>query len=76
MANPQSSKGNPASKRMSNQALKDRRARSWKRGQDRKAQRIAFRKIAENENKVLRRNGTPTLWEKAKMKRWVARHPE
>lgn len=40
MPDAKSSKGNPASKRMQNDNLKKRRARSWQRGRDRKEQNV------------------------------------
>lgn len=59
MANQNSAKGNPASKRMSNSNLKARRERSWKRGQERKAQRIEDQqKVAAFFRKEYRDNGS------------------
>jgi hypothetical protein len=50
MPNTSSAKGNPASHRMSNPALKARRAGSWMRGQARKAARVAKEKAAHKRN--------------------------
>lgn len=65
MAQASSSKGNPASKRMSNKNLKARREASWLRGQKRKAARIKAQKAREERNKELRAAGLPTPWEMA-----------
>lgn len=56
---------NPASKRMSNPALKGRRAMSWARGKRRKAERIEAQKRREAKNRLMRDRGEPTPWEAA-----------
>lgn len=56
-----SSKGNPASKRMTNQNLKLRRASSWARGQERKKQRVAAQEAAHKRNVA----AGVTPWEEA-----------
>jgi hypothetical protein len=63
------SKGNPAHKRMMNAALKSRRERSYRRGQERKAARRAEQARREVINKDLRKKGLLTPWEVAKAKR-------
>lgn len=75
MANTTSSKGNPAGKRMSNSALKERRARSWKAGQKRKEERKAEAINRANANKRTRATGEKTPWEQAKAARQARRHP-
>lgn len=62
-------KGNPAHKRMMNANLKARRERSWRRGQERKAQRQADQAAREAVSRELRKKGLPTPWEAAKAKR-------
>jgi hypothetical protein len=62
-------KGNPASKRMGNAALKARRASSWLRGQRRKAERAKAQKARQEKNASLRESGEPTPWEQAKARR-------
>lgn len=69
MAGNQGGKGNPASHRMSNKALKDRRAKSWNRGQKRKQERIDAQKAAAQRNKELRAQGLPTPYEVAQKAR-------
>lgn len=49
-ANSNHTKGNPASKRMSNTNLKSRRARSWAKGEQRKAERRAAQERAHKRN--------------------------
>jgi hypothetical protein len=66
-------KGNPASKRMSNPRLKEKRARSWARGQERKAARALLLAERERANKVRRGHGEPTPWELAKAQRLARR---
>jgi hypothetical protein len=66
MANTQSSKGNPASKRMGNDKLKARRARSWERGETRKRARQAAQDKAHTRNVQLKSDGIPTPWERSK----------
>lgn len=68
MASGSSTKGNPASRRMSNEANRNRRARSWKNGQERKELRRIEKAEAEKRNKALRAAGLPTPWEAAKAK--------
>lgn len=53
-------------KRCVNDKLKERRAASWKRGQERKAARRQAQKLAEARNRQLRAQGLPTPWEAAK----------
>lgn len=73
MPNTQSSKGNPASKRMSNANLKTRRQNSWNRGQRRKAERIAAQEQRAATNAGRRADGLPTPWEIAKAARAARR---
>lgn len=84
---PASLKGNPASKRMRNAALKARRSASWTRGERRKEARVATQKEAQRRNDRLRaerqelkRNGRnadaadlKTPWEFACAKRAASR---
>lgn len=60
MANQNSAKGNPASKRMGNPKLKARRAASWLRGEQRKAVRVETQDAAARGNEKLRQYGLPT----------------
>lgn len=89
MANAQTSqKGNPASKRMTNANLKDRRERSWIRGEKRKAERVKAQKVRENENKRIRSSrptgvsinflsdDSLTPWELQKKRRFRNRHAD
>lgn len=69
----QSSKGNPASHRMSNPNLKARRARSWLAGERRKEARRKAQAEREARNKELREAGKPTPWEAAKAARKARR---
>jgi hypothetical protein len=64
-----SSKGNGASKRMSNPNHKATRARSWAKGETRKKARVEAQKQREAENKKLRAAGQPTPWEQARAAR-------
>lgn len=66
-------KGNPASHRMSNKALKERRARSWAQGEKRKEQRRLAQKEREYANHRRRAVGEPTPWEAAKAARAARR---
>jgi len=59
-------KGNPAAKRMSNDKLKAKRARSWARGQQRKKERREAQLLREQRNRELRAAGELTPWEQAK----------
>ena len=68
-----SSKGNPATHRMSNAALKERRAASWARGRRRKEARIKAQKDREKANRERRAQGIPTPWEVAKATRKTRR---
>ena len=61
-------KGNPASKRMSNAALKAKRARSWARRQVRKAANLARAKDAFDKNEEYRKAGLPTPYEERRLK--------
>lgn len=72
MANTQSAKGNPASKRMQNKALKERRKRSWVRGQLRKEARVAAQERRETFNNTLRAAGIPLYGEEGKARRAAA----
>lgn len=76
MANTSSSKGNPASHRMSNKVLKERRASSWRRGEDRKALRRKEQEAAERRNRERRAQGLLTPWETAKAARTLRRAAE
>lgn len=60
MANTNSSKGNPASKRMGNKARQARRAASWAKNQKRKDAEKKRVAEAEKRNKNLRAQGLPT----------------
>jgi hypothetical protein len=75
LANTSSTKGNPAGKRMSNSALKERRARSWKAGEKRKEERKAEAINRAKANKRTRSMGEKTPWELAKAARHARRHP-
>lgn len=75
MANSQSNKGNPASKRMTNTKLQARRQRSWLAGQQRKATRVAAQKAREQANREARAAGLPTPWERRQADRATRRHP-
>lgn len=66
-------KGNPASRRMSNAARAAKRERSWSRGQDRKAQRVKDQKRREAANRLLHAKGELTPWETAKLARRTRR---
>lgn len=70
MSNQNSSKGNPASKRMSNAKLKVRRAFSWARGEARKAAR---RKVQDEAHRRNLTTGT-SPWKQAKAERYARRH--
>lgn len=65
----QGGKGNPASHRMSNPRLKAARAKSWARGQARKAAARVLVATAERENSAARAAGGLTPWEQAQAKR-------
>ena len=54
MPNTQSSKGNPASHRMSNAHLKEARSRRWRNGQLRKTARIKAQQLCEAANVYMR----------------------
>lgn len=68
-----STKGNPAAKRMSNKALKERRAQSWRDGEARKEQRRLAQKQRELVNHRRRAVGESTPWEAAKIARAARR---
>lgn len=70
------SKGNGASKRMSNPRRKARREACWSRGQKRKEARRIAAEDAALRNSNARANGELTPWEKAKAARAARRHPE
>lgn len=67
--NQSGTKGNPAAKRMSNKALKERRAQAWRDGEKRKEQRRLAQKQREYDNQLRRAKGQPTPWESAKLRR-------
>jgi len=67
-----SAKGNPASKRMSNSQLKTRRERSWRTGEERKAQRRKEQDERAARNRARRAAGEPTPWELANAHRRAA----
>jgi hypothetical protein len=69
VANTQSAKGNPASKRMGNAALKGRRAMCWARGKRRKAARVEAQEKRAAENRLRRDRGELTPWEVARAER-------
>lgn len=71
----QTSKGNPAHKRMGNEKLKLRRARSYTRGHARALARAAAQRVRETANKALRASGEPTPWEAACTARNERRRP-
>lgn len=73
MANSSSAKGNPASTRMGNAALKSRRAASWARGEKRKAARREAQHKREVANVQLRLAGSFTAWEWSKATRAAKR---
>lgn len=56
-------------KRRSNRNLKDRRARSWQRGKERKEERKLDQEERTKRNKRRKQAGEPTPWERAKAKR-------
>jgi len=62
-AQQKTNKGNPAHKRMGNDALKARRNASWRRGKIRKGARQDAQRELEKANKIRRENGLPTPWE-------------
>jgi hypothetical protein len=70
-----SSKGNPASHRMSNAHLKDARSRRWRNGQTRKQARIDTQATHESANRKLRSAGQPTPWQVACAERAARRTP-
>lgn len=57
MANQNSAKGNPASKRMTNQARKAKRERSWKKRQREKEETKREVKKREDANKATKKAG-------------------
>lgn len=73
MANQNSAKGNPASKRMSNPAKKALRQACWARGEKRKKLRVAKQEKQAAHNRALRADGEPTPWETAKAVRAARR---
>jgi hypothetical protein len=75
MAGQSSNKGNPASHRMSNSKIKERRARSWLHGENRKTANRKLQETRERKNKELRAAGKPTAWQMAKQARFAKRHP-
>jgi hypothetical protein len=73
MATAKSAKGNPASHRMGNDKLKARRARSWARGQVRKAENRKANEQRAADNRKLREQGLPTPHEVQRAKRRAKR---
>lgn len=73
--NSSSGKGNPAHTRMSNDRLKARRERSWKRGEAGKLARRQAQQQRENANRALRGSGTLTAWQMAEAARAKRRAP-
>ena len=73
MANTSSSKGNPASHRMSNPNLKARRARLWAAQEKRKDARRKAQAEREQRNRELRAAGLPTPHEAKKIARRARR---
>lgn len=69
MATQSKSKGNPASKRMTNEKRKARRHACWLRGQDRKRKRREANEDAHKRNQHRRASGELTPWERAKTAR-------
>jgi len=67
-------KGNPASKRMGNEAAKRKRARSWAKRQQEKFKNRAEQEKAALLNRVLRSGGEATPWERVKARRRAIRH--
>jgi hypothetical protein len=65
VTNTNSAKGNPASKRMTNAQRKTRRERSWRNGEERKAERRKRQDEAAARNRQLRAAGELTPWEQA-----------
>jgi hypothetical protein len=61
-------------KRAQNPRVKETRARSWRNSQDRKQARVVIQTAQAAANKVLRRNGEPTAWERACAARAARRH--
>lgn len=76
MADNKSSKGNPASHRMSNAALKERRKKSHLSGEKRKAARREAQKLAEKRNILLLDSEKLTPWQEAKAKRAERRNAD
>jgi hypothetical protein len=74
MANTQSNKGNPASHRASSTPAKDRRARSWARGEQRKQLRRTTQDAAAKHNRA--KGGELTPWEQSKYDRRLRREIE
>lgn len=66
MSNQSSAKGNPASHRMSNAALKERRKSAWVRGEKRKEMRFRMQEEAHQRNLGLRKIGEMTPWQQVK----------
>lgn len=71
----QKTKGNPASKRMGNAALKVRRSLSWQRSQRRKDERRKAQHERERANEMARAAGVATPWDLARAERYARRHP-
>lgn len=73
---PRGAKGNPAHKRMGNEKLKSKRARSWKAGQERKEARRKAQDARERTNRERKATGSMTPWELAQALRRARREQE
>lgn len=73
MADRNGLKGNPASKRISNVAAKNKRARSWARRERRREENRVAQHAREHANKIRRIKGEPTPWEVACARRAARR---
>lgn len=67
MANQNSAKGNPASKRMTNPKRKAKRERSWKKRQEVKAKNIAANERRRKANDDLRKVGQLTPYQERRL---------
>lgn len=73
MAKNDSAKGNPAHHRIGNVNRKNRRAASWRRGQEKKKARRLAQEAREKENQKIRAEGGLTPWQLAEAKRKARR---
>lgn len=73
MADRNGLKGNPASKRISNVAAKNKRARSWARREKRREENRVAQHAREHANKIRRIKGEPLPWEAVCARRKAAR---